>query len=40
MKEKQRTNYIVKSMEGIYTYSAQLNIPNDTFKYARTTVEI
>ena len=31
--------YIVKSQEGLYSYSAQIkSVPNNTFKYARTTV--
>jgi DNA-directed RNA polymerase II subunit RPB2 len=31
--------YIVKSMDDLYTYSAQIkSIPSDSFKYARTTV--
>ena len=31
--------YIVKSLEGVYSYSAQIkSIPENTFKYARTTV--
>ena len=31
--------YIVKSIDGLYSYSAQIkSVPNDTFKYARTTV--
>ena len=31
--------YIVKSQEGTYSYSAQIkSVPDDSFKYARTTV--
>ena len=31
--------YIVKSLEGLYSYSAQIkSVPDDSFKYARTTV--
>jgi DNA-directed RNA polymerase II subunit RPB2 len=31
--------YIIKSLEGLYSYSAQIkSVPNDSFKYARTTV--
>ena len=31
--------YIIKSLEGLYSYSAQIkSVPDDSFKYARTTV--